>query len=218
MKKLNFFPAILALGLFVTSCGDGGTSKKADDTANAEDNKKQEETHEPVTMVANADESRVQWAGTLVGVYTHEGYVPVNNGELTVEGSKVTGGEFTIDMSTIIPTDEHYKPEEGKGKEKLVGHLQDEDFFFVSEYPKAHFKVTSHNTETNELMGVATIRGVEGEEIIKDVKINPETGEATGHLVIDRTKYNVAFSHPAEDMVVSDEIDLKISLKMNPKS
>lgn len=217
MKKLKFFPAVLALGLFISSCGDGGTSQKADDTAKADD-KKQEESHEPVTMTANTDDSRVQWAGTLVGVYTHQGYVPVKAGELTLEGKKVTGGEFTIDLSTIVPTDDNYKPEEGKSKEKLAGHLKDEDFFYVEEFPTAHFRITGHNAETNEIMGVATIRGVEGEETITNVKINPKTGEAKGKLTFDRQKYDVAFSHPAEDMVLSDDIELEISLKMNPKS
>lgn len=217
MKKLKFFPAIVALGLLITSCGDGGTSNKADDTAKKDD-KKQEEKHEPVTMTANVDESRVQWAGTLVGVYTHKGYVPVKSGELTVEGSHVTGGEFTIDLTTIVPTDDNYKPDEGNTKEKLAGHLQDEDFFYVEEYPTAHFKVTGHNDETGEIMGVATIRGIEGEETITNVKIDPKTGNAKGLLTIDRQKYDVAFSHPAEDMVLSDEIKLEISLKMNPKS
>lgn len=216
MKKLKFFPAVIALGLFFTSCDDAGTSQQAESTA--DDSEKQEETHEPITMMANADESQVQWAGTLVGVYTHKGYVPVHEGELTLEGNTVTGGSFVIDLSTIVPTDDNYKPEEGKGKEDLVEHLQADDFFHVEEYPTAHFKVTGHNPETKEITGVATIRGIEGEETLTNVTINPETGEAKGKLAIDRQKYDVSFKHPVEDMVLSDEIKLDVSLKLNPKS
>jgi hypothetical protein len=51
------------------------------------------------------------------------------------------------------------------------------------------------------------------------VVISEENGmvKMTGDLTFDRRKYDVAFTHPMKEMVVSDDIVLNVSL-VAPKS
>jgi len=172
------------------------------------------ETVEVVELQINPAESKVVWEGNVIGVYSHSGTVAVTEGMLTIEGDEVKAGNFTADITTMTPTDENYTPEEGKSKEKLVGHLSSPDFFMVDSFPTASFEVTSHDVANNTITGNLTIRGVTNEETVNDVNIDLAGKTASGKLTFDRKKYEVAFSHPAKDIVISDDVDLEIMLSM----
>ncbi len=109
------------------------------------------------SMTIDTAASEVMWEGTMVGMYSHNGTVNLNSGNVTVADGKITGGTFEIDLTSIAPTDENYKPEEDNTPEKLVGHLSSEDFFNVSEHPTAQFEITG--SEGNTVMGNLTDSG-----------------------------------------------------------
>lgn len=210
MKKISKIIATLAFGTVLAACG--GTEKKAEE--NTTDEKSTEETAQVMDLTVNPATSNVVWSGNVLGVYTHSGTVAVTNGILVVEGEKVKSGSFVVDLTSMTPTDDNYNPEEGKSKDKLVEHLSSPDFFMVDSFPTASFEVISHDIENNTLTGNLTIRGKTNEETVKEVTLDLTEKTASGKLTFDRKKYDVAFTHPAEDIVISDDVELGINLKM----
>jgi polyisoprenoid-binding protein YceI len=159
-----------------------------------------------------AVDGKVQWEGTLVGVYSHYGTVNVSEGNVKMNGNKVVGGSFTIDMTTITPEDDNYKPEEGSTPEKLVSHLSSEDFFSVEEYPTATFVITGSSEDGKTLMGDLTVRGVTNPEKVENLMIDADKGTMTGTMVVDRKKYDVTWDHPLQEMVLNDDMQFEITL------
>lgn len=87
----------------------------------------------------DAKSSTVTWKGTKEFLNdSHTGTIGISNGFLTMDGDKITGGEFTIDMNSIQNTD----LTDTSMKEKLVGHLKSPDFFDVANHKEAKFVIT----------------------------------------------------------------------------
>lgn len=198
----------LAIGLF--ACGG---SEQATETTNVETNVEEStEVVDKVNYTVNTDESTVAWSGGTAGVqvYGHNGVIAISEGSLELEGDVVTSGSITIDMTTIEPLDEAYSEE--SPKEKLVGHLSSGDFFLVEEYPTSTFVINS--MDGNTITGDLTIRGKTNTETVTNVVIeSSENGvKASGKLVFDRQKYDVAWKHFMQDVVLADEIELNIEL------
>lgn len=164
------------------------------------------------TVSIDTSASAVMWKGVMVGMYDHSGTVKLNSGNVIVADGKITGGTFEVNLNTINPTDENYKPEEDRTPEKLVGHLSSDDFFNVAQYPTATFEITG--SEGTTVMGNLTVRGKTNPEKVENVVISEENGmvKMTGDLTFDRKKYDVAFTHPMKEMVLSDDVNLNISL------
>ena len=55
----------------------------------------------------------------------------MKEGKLEFDGDNL-GGSFVMDMTSIVVTDI-----DGDGKRNLEGHLKDDDFFGVNEFPTA---------------------------------------------------------------------------------
>lgn len=209
MRKLSQTLLLFVFASALVACD--GSEKTAENTT---DENSMEETAEVMDLTIDPATSKVVWSGNVLGVYTHTGTVAVTEGKITVEGNEVTSGNFTADLTTMIPTDDNYTPEEGKSKEKLVGHLSSPDFFMVDSFPTARFEITSHDVANNTITGNLTIRGKTNEETVKDVSIDLAAKTASGKLTFDRNEYDVAFTHPAEDVVISDDVELEIMLQM----
>ena len=90
---------------------------------------------ESVTFNVTAQKSKVDWIGSKKSDY-HTGYFPIKSGAVQVEGGKLVGGSFVIDVAGLKVTDE-------RGGEKLQGHLSTADFFDVNKFGEATFKITS---------------------------------------------------------------------------
>ena len=141
---------------------------------------------------------------------SHAGYINFNAGTVVLAGDQVKSGSFIIDMTTINATDSNYN--EDYTKEKLLGHLASDDFFKTSEYPTASF--TLNTVEGNTGSGVLSIRGKSNEEKIENIKVEPMGDHfmISGDLTFDRQKYDVKFDMGMADMIVSDDVNLKIML------
>ncbi|MDR9398921.1 YceI family protein [Salibacter sp.] len=223
MKKNTFLALFVAGSALLTACGGGGSAEKGGEKEKKAEKKektemKDEKSAKEMTMMVDTSQSKAMWAGTLVGVYTHTGNVMLEKGMLTAKGDKITGGEFVIDMNSMVATDDNYNPEEDKTPEKLIGHLQADDFFAVKNHPTASFKIKSYDEASNTITGDLTVRGKTQEEKITDVKFNAEEGTAKGKLVFDRHEYDVAYTMSMKDMTINDEIEVMVDLKLNPKS
>ncbi len=199
MKLKNLFIALTAV-VALYSCGP--TEKPADTTPSAATG----------TYTVLADSSTVNWKGTMVNVYSHNGTVKLTEGSLTLADGKLTGGTFTTDLKSITPLDSNYNTTDHK-KEGLVGHLSAPDFFATDSFATATFVVKS--VEGNVATGDLTVRGKTNEEKVKDLVVvaNDSTVAASGKLVFNRQKYGVAWKAQMKDMVLSDDIEITVALK-----
>lgn len=222
MRKTNnlvLFLMAALVSLAVSSCGPQG-DKAATGDAMAEGDAK------GVVYQADNAASIIEWEGTKPGG-SHNGTIGLLNGALTVDGDEVTGGEFVIDMKSIVCidlTDPEYNA-------KLVGHLLSPDFFAVDSFPTARFKTTlieKLDQPENGDNGMVYTHAITGNLTLKEVTrsvsfkaaIAVEQGvvkATTGRFTIDRSEWNVKygsrkFFDNLKDKFIYDEIGLKISL------
>ncbi len=206
MKKTIFSLAFLATASFAfVACDSKENSETTEETAGLPNG----------TMNVDLAASNVNWEGTMVGLYSHSGDVKLTDGSVVVTDGNITGGNFTVDLTTINPTDDNFDAEKDRTPEKLVGHLSSDDFFAVEQNPMATFEITGSDGST--VMGNLTIRGKTNPEEVKNVEISEADGMVTmtGDLTFDRTKYDVSFTHPMQDMVVSNDVEMKVKLVAN---
>ena len=203
MKNSTLIAFIFIITLFISSCGNTET-------------KKQEAPFEVQVVDSviksiniNTSTSIVEWKGVMVGIYSHNGFVSIKEGNLVWQGNTITSGSITIDMETLTQSDSLYKTEENK----LVTHLESPDFFDIANFPIATFEITSSEQSTNIVYGNLTIRGITESEVVEDVIFDVEKKSATGTLKFDRQKYGVAYKGSKKDMLVGDEVEMTISLK-----
>ena len=220
MKNLNSLKVLsfLGLALLFTACNTGKKTDTAASDAAAEATEPVEEKISLANAPIDLAQSMVAWKGEMLGVYAHEGTLKFTEGTVTVSDGEITGGSFVVDMTSMVPTDENFNPEEGKTKEKLVGHLSSDDFFAVADNPTASFTINEISGTTAK--GTLTVRGKTGEETVENVTVTKEGDlvKLTGTLKFNRKNYDVAFDHPVQEMVISDEVQLNIELLTSASS
>lgn len=158
------------------------------------------------------DESKVTWKAYKV-TGSHTGTVELESGALMFEDEKLTGGEFTVDMPTLIANDV-----EGDSKQKLEGHLKSDDFFGVEKHGTAQLVFTdvqSTGKNSYEVTGDLTIKGTT-KPITFDVSVYGSKATATAK--IDRTEYDIkygsgSFFDDLGDKAIYDEFDLVVDLE-----
>lgn len=164
----------------------------------------------------NIEASTVKWVGSKI-TSSHEGDIKISSGKLVLEDGMLVGGEFVIDMTSMVCTD--LKPNEGG--DKLVKHLKADDFFGVEKYPTSNLKITnvSHVSASNYLITAdLTIKGITHPvDFNADVKINNTAYLATATLVFDRTKYGIEYNSGSffdnlGDYLILDDITLELFL------
>jgi len=164
---------------------------------------------EKAAYTVDASKSSVKWTGYhLAKSYEHNGNVAIKSGSLEVDGGKITGGSFVIDMTTISNNDLDDK----KKNAKLVGHLKSDDFFAVKKHPEAKLVITK--VEGNKASGEITIRGIT-EAIsfdLADVKVTDDMVSASATLKVDRTKHEVSYGWTLENAMLSNEFQLEVSI------
>ena len=159
----------------------------------------------------NTKNSSVFWKGNKV-TGSHEGTIKIKSGILKFEKKKFIGGEFEIDMNSLICTDLS-----GEYKGKLEGHLKSDDFFGVTNFPTATLKikkVEQKKGNTYECTAEIKIKG-KTENIIFNTILNKNS--AAAKIKIDRTKFDVkygsgSFFDGLGDNMIYDEFDLNINL------
>lgn len=153
------------------------------------------------------DKSTVTWKGYKV-TGSHYGTVDIESGFLTFNEGKLTGGEFVVDMTTIVSDDLT-----GEYKGKLEGHLKSEDFFGTDKHPTAKLvftKVTSKGKNAYEVTGDLTVKNITA-PVTFDLSVYGN--KATANVKIDRTAYDIrygstSFFDDLKDKAIYDEFDL----------
>ncbi len=165
------------------------------------------------TKQIDAKKSIITWVGKKV-TGQHTGTIALKSGALVFKSTKLVGGTFIADMTTLVNTD----LKTGEGKEQLEGHLKSADFFGIEKNPTAVLVFKTLAAKPNGIYTVTadlTIKGITN-PITFDLAITTNT--ATSLLKVDRTKYDIKYNsgnffQNLGDKVISDEFDLNVALK-----
>lgn len=185
--------------------------------ASCTNNAEETEVAASTSYTVDAAASKVEWKGEVIGVYGHNGIVNLANGTVEVAGNQIVGGAFTIDMTTIWPTDSaSYKDQDGGRASDLVAHLTTDDFFGIEAFPTATFEVVS--AAEGKVLGKLTVKGVTVDEEleISNVTATEQGVSFTGTLVFDRQKHGVSWKHFVKDYVLSDDITITFNIVAVP--
>ena len=142
--------------------------------------------------------SSIKWIGKEITTKEHFGALKFSEAQLEFNGDVLTGGEFTVDMTTLDVQDLS-----GGGKQRLEGHLRSDDFFSVDKYKTSSLKI-------NEVVPAEFSRitldeksfEIIGDLTIKDIThpitfvLEPVGNSYTADLTFDRSDYNaVSYTH-----------------------
>ena len=163
----------------------------------------------------DTEASAVKWVGKKV-TGQHSGSIGLKGGRLEMEDGQLTGGLFTIDMTSINCEDLS-----GDSKGNLEGHLKSDDFFGVETFPTATFVITRavpQGPGKYKVVGNMTIKNTT-EEIQFPATLEEKDGTyvATADLTIDRSKFDIrygsgSFFDNLGDKTIYDDFELSVSL------
>lgn len=172
---------------------------------------------DPVVENKSVDnqKSMVEWKAYKMGG-RHYGTVNIKEGSVELSDGVLTGGQFTMDMTSILVTDIT-----GGGKTSLEEHLKSDHFFNIEEFNTADLKITAVDFKGNgryEIVADITIK-----EITQTVNF-----EATGYsqkgkfsaaatIKLDRSKFNVRYGSSSffdnlGDKVIYDDFDIMVNI------
>ena len=156
--------------------------------------------------------STIKWVGKKV-TGEHSGTVNFKDGAVVFKGKKLTGGSFTVDMTSLTSTDLT-----GEYQGKLNGHLKADDFFGTEKFPTAKLVFKTIGAKTTDVYTVTadlTIKGIT-KPVTFDVAVSGNS--ATTAFKVDRTKYDIKygsgnFFEGLGDKTINDDFELAVVLK-----
>ena len=156
--------------------------------------------------------SSITWKG-YKPTGSHEGTIDIKSGHLSFDNDKLVGGEFVVDMQTLVSTDM-----EGEYKGKLEGHLKSDDFFGVEEHPTSTLVFTDVKQSGKNAYDVTADLTIKGKTNPVSFKISIYGSKATASLKVDRAKYDVRYGSTSffdglKDKAIYDEFDLVADLE-----
>ncbi len=173
---------LLAAAMFLfAACADAPESDKAATTEAQEVN-----TTPGTSFKVDTTASKVEWVATKVTAY-HTGTLNVKSGELIVQDGNVTGGNFVLDMTSIVVSGP--PGSDAKANAKLLAHLKSPDFFDVAANPEATFTITS----VTPFSGTAKDSADPRQESISKYKVTNPTHTVSGNLTIKAVTKNITF-------------------------
>ncbi len=161
----------------------------------------------------NPSISSIKWIGELTFHFGgHDGFINFKEGYFIKTGDVLTGGEFIIDMHSITNTD----IKEKRGKNSLVKHLMEPDFFDVEKYPFAKLVITSIEYFEDKSMRIHANLTLKG--ITKPIRFNAtpnyQEKSLSTKFKIDRRAWNVSYKSKIKNSAISDAIGFEITLKL----
>lgn len=167
---------------------------------------------EPTDYKVDTSKSSVTWIGRKIAG-AHNGTIALKSGNLLMNGNKLVGGKFVMDMTTI--------KDEG-GTAKLEGHLNSEDFFSTEKFPTSTFVITkvSGSGGNVNVLGDLTIKGTTKPVIFPaTVTVNSDgtVSALAGKIIVDRTKYDVRYGSKSffdniGDKAIDDMFEIGVKL------
>jgi polyisoprenoid-binding protein YceI len=165
--------------------------------------------------------SQIEWTGKKI-TGSHKGTINLTSGNLEIDNKEITGGEFVIDMKSIICSDIESK----ESNLRLVNHLKDDDFFSVEKFPTSKIVINivvklKENKEgwTHNIYADLTIKGIT-KEVIFQSKMKAESKERTSvyaEIIVDRSQYDVKYGSTSffsnlANKAIDNEMFFKVKL------
>lgn len=160
MKKANVL-FLAATALFVASCSSSEETTDENGT---------DEKVESVVYNLDAASSTLTWHGQMSPEYGHDGTINITEGSVNMMGDALESGSFTIDMNSIVVTDEGMDDmKKGYLGAHLMGTAPDEDhpqnmFWNTPDFPSA--KVTLNSYAEGQLEMTLNVIGKEVKKTI----------------------------------------------------
>ena len=163
------------------------------------------------TYKIDAQKSKITWLGKKV-TGEHSGTINIADGSLTTKGNKVTGGSFSIDITSL---------KDSEGNARLEGHLKSDDFFSAEKFPKSTFVITKSTPADGDqytIKGNLTIKGITNEvEFPATIQIQKQAVTAKAKILVDRTKFDIKFRsgnffENLGDKAIEDNFELNVEL------
>ena len=163
--------------------------------------------------------SEVNWWGYKIAkteASSHNGTVNLKSGNIVMKGNQVVGGTFVLDMASLNATDLT-----GEYQTKLNNHLKNGDFFEVEKYPTATYTITSLKKNNDKIYnyivnGNLTVKG-KTSQVSFPAKIANSKGVVSlvsKKFTFDRQKFDVAYKSTMQDVLVKDDVDLKVKISV----
>ncbi len=161
-------------------------------------------------VLINTKASIVNWKGSMLFSFGgHHGTVNFKDGKIIKTNDKITGGNFTVDMTSLINTDGDYS-------EDLVKHLKDEDFFNVKKYPTSKLVITRVEYQNNGQLKMHANLSIKGitKSVLFEAKLNSDSTKLEAKFKIDRTDWNILYGAKGvvkvKDYAISDAIEFDV--------
>jgi polyisoprenoid-binding protein YceI len=227
MKTVKNTILLMVVILTAAACGSPNLGEKAEVT-DAQD--VSGISGDVQVFMVSSENSTLEWVGSKP-TGTHDGSLKIKSGELFVQNGAVVGGNFTLDMTSIV----NYDIEDPGMNAKLVGHLHSDDFFSTKTHPEGHFEITDaqvfegtvaegESKPTHTIAGNLTIK-----DITRNIRFNAivnidDAGifAETIPFVINRAEYDIRFKSRSffdnlKDDFIHDDIGLRIRLEAMPQ-
>ena len=168
------------------------------------------------TMIAqkkevSIKESQIDWKGKKI-LGSHYGKIQLKEGILIFDNNQLIGGNFVIDMHSIIVEDL-----KGNSKNKLENHLKSDDFFGVDNFPTSTLEIEK-TLKTNDGYLISALITIKNTTQPISFTLLMKENEAHTNLKIDRTKFNIrygsgSFFDNLGDNTIYDDFELDVRLK-----
>lgn len=211
---------LILMMVFAVACGGSTEPETATQPDVVEETSSEEvmDSGESSSYSVNTSDSSVVWTGAKAIGDSHTGGISIKSGNLVVKGGQLQSGEFVIDMTTITNEDA------GGMADRLIGHLESDDFFGIATHPEAMLTINSAESTSGDeyaVKGDLTIKGIT--QPIEFTTTATESGgaiNATANITIDRALFDVQFGSGSffdnlGDDLINDEIDLVVTLAAN---
>lgn len=185
MKNLKSTLGLLLMAALVWACGPKGS------TVETSDAKAVATSTEATSIEVNTANSIVTWIGSKPAG-KHNGTIAITGGEVLVKGDAVVGGNFDIDINSLVVLD---MPADSEWNAKLRGHLMSADFFEAENFPTAKFEITGAEAFNagNLIADLDEPQTDYTPASLADVMVENPTHIISGNLTMRGTTKNISF-------------------------
>ncbi|MCR9198645.1 MAG: YceI family protein [Planctomycetaceae bacterium] len=158
--------------------------------------------HEHVMFALSGDNTEVLFTGVKDSGDSHSGGFKTLTGEMEICEDKVIGLMVTIETDSLW-----------SDADRLTGHLKNEDFFSVNEFPEMKFESSSITGDGEvTVTGMLTMHGETAEiSFPATISVEDDSVKMTSEFQVDRTKFGMDYVGKADDPI-KPEVDIKVTV------
>lgn len=167
----------------------------------------------PTTFTVDTKASTINWHGykTMKPQHKHEGTVMLESGTIILEDERITGGSFTIDMSSIKEISENENM-----AARLVKHLHSADFFHVAKFPAATFVITEVTPEGIIKGNLSVLGATKSIDFPASIALSSREFTATANFELNLGVFGVPYmQEPADEEAKAGAVSPVVKFSLN---